>query len=160
MNRATSGKPALDKTVDATIAAPLEAVRHAVGDLGTYPNWMELVAESESVAPADGDVGPAWDVTIRAKIGPFARSKRLRMVRTIDDPGIVRFERRELDEREHSAWVMTSKVNVNADDASATDVSISLSYDGALWSAALEPVLGTFIGSATEELTTFANRAS
>ena len=59
----------------------------ALADLSTYPEWLALVTEAEP----QGD--HTWLVTLRARLGPLARSKRLRMVRTqlLDDS--VRFER-------------------------------------------------------------------
>ena len=33
--------------------------------------------------------GPAWRVELRARVGPFARSKQLRMVRTVHEPGRI-----------------------------------------------------------------------
>ena len=61
-----------------TTAAPSAVVAH-VAELDAYPKWMSLVHSATRVANANE---PTWDVELRAKVGPFARSKRLRMVRT------------------------------------------------------------------------------
>ena len=63
-----------------------------IRDLGTYPKWLEIVHFAEAVDSKDGL--QAWSVELRAKIGPFARSKRLRMVRTQDErPHLVEIGR-------------------------------------------------------------------
>ena len=57
------------------------------------------------------DVGPAWSVDLRGRLGPFARAKRLRMVRTVHEPDHhARFERVEHDGRQHSPWVLDATV--------------------------------------------------
>lgn len=47
------------------------------------PQWLEIVTRAEPM----GDDGnePAWAVDLRGRMGPLARSKRLRMVRTGHD---------------------------------------------------------------------------
>ena len=52
-----------------------------VATLDRYPPWMRLVHRVEPVEPDDGR--PAWRVELRARVGLFARSKQLRMVRTV-----------------------------------------------------------------------------
>lgn len=152
----------MDRTVQAKIAASPRRVRTIVEDLATYPQWLELVTEARTDAADDGDAGPAWSITLQAKIGPFARSKRLRMVRTPakGDPGIeppVVFERRELDGRDHSTWVMTVSVLADDIDENACEVDIDLAYGGSLWSGALEAVLGAVVGSAGLRLSAYAS---
>ena len=75
--------------VRASLDANCDASRlfDLVNDLASYPQWMDLVHRVESVGEG------AWEVELRAKVGPFARSKRLRMVRTASEPSsLVRFE--------------------------------------------------------------------
>ena len=83
--------------VDAGLDAPCDAatVFARVDELHDYPAWMSLVHRAEPLG-ADGDGRPMWQVELRARVGPLARSKRLRMVRTLHDPdgGQVRFEGR------------------------------------------------------------------
>lgn len=82
-----------------------------VEDLGRYPSWLDIVVRAEPVEPHDGDSGPAWSVDLRGRLGPFARSKRLRMVRTRHEPPHeVAFERAELDGRQHSQWTLLASV--------------------------------------------------
>ncbi|MEL7207693.1 MAG: hypothetical protein AAGK32_05600, partial [Actinomycetota bacterium] len=64
-------------------AAP-EAVFPYLEDLGRYPEWTDLVSRAER-SGSDPDGRPTWAVDLRGTIGPLARSKRLRMVRTRHD---------------------------------------------------------------------------
>ena len=78
-----------------------------VDDLSRYAEWLEIVTRAEPITAADEGSGataePAWAVDLRGRMGPLARSKRLRMIRTAHDPPhSVRFERAELDGRNHS----------------------------------------------------------
>jgi len=121
-----------------------------VDDLSAYPEWMGLVHRA---APQPGD-GPAWAVDLRARVGPLARSKRLRMVRTTPPgPGTVQFERRELDGRTHGRWEFTVVYDAVAGRAEHTDLSVVLRYDGALWTAGvLERILQDEIERSKERL--------
>lgn len=130
-----------------------------VADLGTYQHWLTLVHEVEQADRAEADDGPVWWVTLRAKVGPFARSKRLRMVRTSSDaPTSVRFERREIDGRDHSGWIMDATVSAIEDTES--EVSVRLRYDGSLWNGALDTVFGGAVDGAISGLRRYvADRA-
>lgn len=75
-----------------------------------------------------------WSVELRAKVGVFARSKALRMRRTMNEENIIVFERDENDGRQHSAWVMRVSLSPSA---TGTNVTIDLSYGGTLWSAGI-----------------------
>lgn len=111
-----------------------------VADLGTYPDWLDIVPLARSAEPADGDGGPAWSVDLRGQLGPLRRSKRLRMVRTRREPDhLVVFERRELDEREHSPWVMTARIEPQGPDTSR--LTIELHYGGSMWMPLLDRLL-------------------
>lgn len=137
----------MDRTIKTTVSAPPDPVHAIVADLGTYEHWLTLVQQVEPADPVDSDAGPAWWVTLRAKVGPFARSKRLRMVRTESvTPNSVRFERSETDDRDHSAWIMEATVAPGA--GSDTSVAVRLRYDGALWNGALDAVLGGLVDDA------------
>lgn len=112
-----------------------------VSDLTRYPVWMPLVHGVEVDRSVDGEV--AWIVELRAKVGVFARSKRLRMVRTIDDTSRVVFERRETDARRHSPWTLTVVVSP---DGVGSRVDVSLDYGGSLWTGGvLDKVLASQI---------------
>src|SRR5690606_1974484 len=81
--RATLGAGGGWVEVVADLEAPVspEALFRAVEDLSGYPRWLDMVRRAEPVEPIEGDEGPAWAVELRGRIGPLARSKRLRMVR-------------------------------------------------------------------------------
>lgn len=115
-----------------------------VDDLANYPEWMTLVHD---VLILDDDVdGPAWDVELQAKVGPFTRSKRLRMVRTRHEPtASVVFERREIDGRNHAPWTLTVAVDPVGADPATSAVAMELRYGGSLWTGA---VLGRVLDDA------------
>lgn len=142
-----------------TDAEPGELYR-VVSDLGTYPDWLVLVDRAEPIASGDGttdDGGPAWMVTLRARIGPLARSKRLRMVRTVDDGSLVRFERREVDDRVHSPWTLAAEVQPLDGGRHRSEVRVDLRYGGSLWTGLLEGVLRSAADEATERLQAYVS---
>lgn len=111
-----------------------------VSDLGRYPEWLDIVPRAEPAPALDGDPGPAWQVDLRGRLGPFARSKRLRMVRTVDDgPTAATFERMEHDGRSHSPWILRAEVEATADGSRLT---MRLHYGGGLFGPVLERLLG------------------
>lgn len=115
------------------VPASADAVFPFVSSLDRYPAWMRLV---HAVEPEPAGDEMAWTVELRAQVGPFARSKRLRMVRTVHEPDrSVTFERAETDGRKHAPW--TLRVELDAVDESSTDVTMHLAYDGALWTGGL-----------------------
>lgn len=106
-------------------------------DLARYPEWMPLVHAATPVAP---DV---WDVELRATLGIFARSKKLRMRRTAATGGRIVFEREENDGRVHAPW--TLEVRVDGDDRHCS-VTMDMTYGGTLWTAGvLDKVLAQHI---------------
>ncbi|WP_040495973.1 SRPBCC family protein [Ilumatobacter nonamiensis] len=113
-----------------------------VGDLDAYPAWMPLVHDVERLSVAADD-DPVWSVELRAKVGPFARSKRLRMRRTEYQPdSLAVFERSEDDERHHSPWVLRAELTPVDSPAEQTTLRMTLTYGGSLWAGpALERVL-------------------
>ena len=136
--------------VTASLEAPCAAVRlfELIDDLSTYPLWNGLV-HSAIAEPGDQ---PAWDVELRARLGPLARSKRLRMVRTVRDAGAftATFERDQADGRNHSPWVLEARI-VERDGLST--LTMRLLYGGSLWTGgALERVLAEQITSGRERL--------
>ncbi len=125
----------MDVRADLTAACDTASLFAWVDDLARYPEWMHLV-HSAVPAPAEPDVddgdGPAWTVELRARVGPLARSKRLRMVRSVhDDPTRVVFERREADGRRHSPWVLDVRLAQTA--TGGTRLDMHLHYGGGLW---------------------------
>ena len=136
--------------ITASMEAPCAAGQlfELVDDLSTYPQWNGLV-HSAVVEPGDGS---AWDVELRARLGPLARSKRLRMVRTIRDAEAHRvvFERDQADGRNHSPWVLDASI-IEHDGLSK--LTMRLHYGGKLWTGgALERVLAEQITSGRERL--------
>ncbi len=109
-----------------------------VATLDRYPAWMRLIHRVDPLEPDDGR--PTWRVELRARIGPFARSKQLRMVRTEYEPDhYARFDRVQDDDREHAEWTLEATVD-EADGGAA--LTTALTYTGRLWgSAALQRVL-------------------
>jgi hypothetical protein len=115
-------------TESVVIAAEPSAVYPYVVDLGAYPRWLPLV---HAATPAPDADPPAWEVELRARVGPFARSKRLRMALVEAEPDrLALFERAEIDGRDHARWALRAEL-VRADGA--TEVVMHLAYDGGLW---------------------------
>ena len=118
--------------VYASLDAPVDCARlHlAMSDLSAFTQWLDIVYRAERDSEKTDD-DAAWNVQLRGKVGPFARSKNLRMVRTINEAGSrVVFERRELDGRSHAAWVLTA--NISPKDRGST-VAVHLHYGGTLF---------------------------
>ncbi len=112
-----------------------------VDDIADYPAWMPLIHDVERLASDSESDTPAWMVELRAQVGPFARSKRLRMERTeLEQDRVAVFERREADGREHSEWILRADLEVDGDGR--TVLTMTMSYDGSLWAGPiLERVL-------------------
>ena len=122
--------------VTATLDAPCtpEVLFAWVEDLARYPEWLDIVPRA---VPAGDE---AWSVDLRGRLGRFARSKRLRMVRSERVEGTsLRFERRELDGRSHSPWVLEAAV---APTTEGSRLTMYLHYGGGLWGPLLERLLG------------------
>jgi len=108
-----------------------------VGDLGRYPEWLSIVTRAEPVPGAD----LAWSVDLRGRLGPLARSKRLRMTRTehrADELAV--FERNEADGRRHPPWVLRAEVSP-ADAGEGSQLTMRLHYGGSFWGPVLERLL-------------------
>lgn len=132
--------------VTATLDAPCsaDALFAWVGELDVYPRWLEIVRRAEP----DGD--GAWLVDLRGRLGPLARSKRLRMVRTsLDAPWRARFERAERDGRGHPPWVLEAAVEPVGDGSRLT---MHLHYGGGLFGPLLERALGDEIERSRQRL--------
>jgi ribosome-associated toxin RatA of RatAB toxin-antitoxin module len=130
-----------------------------VDRLDGYPSWMPLAHRVVASNDGDGDV-LAWWVELRARVGPFARSKQLRMERTVHDADrcSATFERRELDGRAHAPWrldVIVTPTSVGS------RVEMRLHYGGTLWtSGVLERVLADQIESGRERLLAVVENAT
>lgn len=104
-----------------------------VDDLTRYPEWLEIVDRA-----VPGDDG-SWAIDLRGRLGPLARSKRLRMVRSVLEPDQrVVFQRAELDGRQHSDWRLSAEVT---ETDSGSHLRMHLHYGGSLFGPVLERVL-------------------
>lgn len=127
------------------VPGPPERAFALVDDLCAYPAWMDLVHEVIEAPVVDDR--RVWDVELQAQVGPFARSKRLRMARVVyDPPHRVVFERAEIDGRRHSPWVLAATLDQSStavvDLASSgeevgTRLTMTLIYGGNLWTGAV-----------------------
>lgn len=144
---------------DAVVDTDAQTLIDVLADLSTYPHWNELVSAASSAEAHEGDPGPAWSTTLRAQVGPFARSKQLRFVRddSGDDTHHIRFVRREQDGREHAAWTMEAEVEAVGPTSLVT---LTLRYDGGLWIPALGGILGGAIDRATDGLPAYLESRS
>jgi hypothetical protein len=130
-----------------------------VEDLSRYPQWMGTLVHSAVRREAGADDEPAWEVELRSRIGPLARSKKLRMVRTefAQDRSAV-FERREVDGREHSVWRLEAHVipldPIGSDDSNMrSHLVMTMTYEGRLWTGGiLEKVLQEQIDRGRDQL--------
>ena len=84
------------------VPVSVEKLFDYVADLANYPSWLEFVHKVDAISDA-GDTDATWQVELRARLGVLARSKRLRMTRTVYEAArLVVFERREQDSRRHA----------------------------------------------------------
>ncbi len=134
-------------------ARPDEVFVH-VGDLDAYVPWMPLIHECVRENDVVG-VGATWEVELRAQVGPFARSKRLRMTCVRHEPSVgATFERDEVDGRDHAPWRLDAALEPTP-DSSATRLVMHLHYGGALWGGpVLARVLDAQITVASDRLVT------
>lgn len=115
-----------------------------VADLDRYPQWLGgLVHAAEREPDSDGRA-PAWRVELRSRLGPMARSKTLRMVRTEFVPDhLAVFERVETDGRHHAVWRLRAEVwpvespRGSSGGADASRLLMTLTYEGSLWTGGL-----------------------
>jgi hypothetical protein len=139
----------VDLRVTFTTPSTAAELARVVEDLRTYPRWLGIVTRVEPLATPDGHE-PAFLVDLTGRLGPLARSKRLRMARTVHVPGRQsRFERVEDDGRQHSPWVLD--VRVAASDPGST-LHMDLHYGGGLFGPVLERVLRDEIEQAKPRL--------
>jgi hypothetical protein len=104
-----------------------------VDDLGRYPEWLTIVTR------ADPDGDSAWKVDLRGRVGPLARSKRLRMVRTAREADrLAVFERAEEDGRNHAEWVLRAAVEPRD---GGSRLEMDLHYGGSFWGPVVERLL-------------------
>jgi hypothetical protein len=139
----------VDVTADLDAPCPPDELFAWVDDLGRYPQWLDIVPRASAADPHPDDPGPAWSVDLRGRLGPFARSKRLRMARTVHEPGRVRFERAERDGRQHSPWVLSAEVT---GIAGGSRLRMHLHYGGSLVGPLVERLLADEIARSRPRL--------
>jgi hypothetical protein len=140
----------MDVTASLDAPCPAPVLFPWIDDLARYPEWLDIVPRAIAVDASDGDVGPAWSVDLRGRLGPFARAKRLRMVRTgLEQDRHARFERSEHDGREHSSWVLDAAIT---DLPSGCRLTMRLHYGGRLWMPALDRLLADEIARSRPRL--------
>ncbi|HEV8296254.1 MAG TPA: SRPBCC family protein [Acidimicrobiales bacterium] len=140
----------MDLTADLRAPCSPAALFAWVDDLSRYPQWLSIVPRAVAAEPKAGDLGPAWRIDLRAKVGPLSRSKRLRMVRIeLDGPRTVTFERHEQDGQQHAAWRLQARVD-EADGGSR--LSMALHYGGHFWEPLVERLLRDEIASSRTRL--------
>jgi hypothetical protein len=138
--------------VTATLDAPCapDVLFPWVDDLSRYPEWLDIVPRAVAVDAHADDAGPAWSVDLRGRLGPFARAKRLRMVRAASEPSThARFERAEHDARVHSSWVLDARIDPLA---SGCRLTMRLHYGGRMWVPALDRLLADEINRSRPRL--------
>lgn len=136
----------MDVVADVDLPCAVDEAFGWVDDLSRYPQWLDIVARAEPLRGTD----EAWAVDLRGRLGPLARSKRLRMVRAeLDRPRRAVFERAELDRRDHSAWRLSA--DVTAADA-GSHLRMHLHYGGSLFGPVLERVLRDEIEGSKQRL--------
>jgi len=134
----------MDIRVDVELPCLAAKILPFIDDLAQYPAWMGLV--HAVVSEGEG----VWQVELRGKIGPFARSKRLRMVQVeTSSAEHLRFERAEVDGRSHSAWVLDAQVSHKG---SMTTLNMTLQYSGRLFSSVVERALHDEIEASKQRL--------
>ncbi|MEY4068936.1 MAG: hypothetical protein RLZZ332_1272 [Actinomycetota bacterium] len=138
--------------------APVSTVLGYVRELDAYPQWMSL---AHTATPELGSNPVAWSVELRARVGPFARSKRLRMVRTVmqvdaaspaantPSPAHIVFERHELDGRSHAQWRLAVTVSPTSE---GSELAMHLSYDGRFFVGVVESILRQHIDEGRQQL--------
>ena len=149
----------VEATVD--IAAAPDRVRPWVADLSRYTEWLTIIPRAEPIveptAETTGGESALWDVELRAKVGPIARSKRLRMRRTVDARDHLRFERDEVDGREHSPWVLD--IELTPID-SGTHLRMALHYGGSFGGGIVERLLADEIDASRDRLRSVVERGT
>ena len=140
----------MDLVASVEVPVSVEKLFDYVADLANYSSWLEFVHKVELVGEST-ESDTTWLVELRAKLGVLARSKRLRMTRTLcEHPKVVVFERREQDSRRHSEWILRATVSQTATGAK---LETNLHYSGNLFTGAmLERALSDQIATGREKL--------
>jgi hypothetical protein len=127
----------MDFRVEADLPAPVSVVHDRLADLSGYPAWAGIVRG----ATREPGPEPAWSVEVGARVGLIRLTKRVRMVRAVDETARLEFERAELDGAEHSSWVLTVELREKAGPNPVTFAKVAFSYAGIGWVPGLDAVL-------------------
>lgn len=140
----------MDLVASVEVPVSVEKLFDYVADLANYSSWLEFVHKVDLVGEST-ETDTTWLVELRAKLGVLARSKRLRMTRTLcEHPKVVVFERREQDSRRHSEWILRATVSQTATGAK---LETNLHYSGNLFTGGmLERALSDQIATGREKL--------
>ena len=140
----------MDLVASVEVPVSVEKLFAYVADLANYSSWLEFVHKVELVGESI-ETDATWLVELRAKLGVLARSKRLRMTRTVcEAPRLVVFERREQDARRHSEWVLRTTVS---ETATGAKLETNLHYSGSLFTGGmLERALNEQIATGRDKL--------
>ncbi len=137
------------QVIEVDLNGSSEQIYIALADLANYKNWLGFIDDIDTV---DIDAGnTCWIVTLRAQIGPFARLKKLRMVRVEEDfPKSIRFSRKETDSKDHSDWDLHVTISEKGD--MGCSVQMVVSYSGGFWSVPLQAVFTSHVETAKVRL--------
>lgn len=137
------------QTIELNVASSLDNVFTALRDLETYTEWLSFIDSIEKVEIQGED--QSWIVVLRSQLGPFARMKKLRMVKSSEHLGrSVCFSRSEVDAKEHSSWDL--EVSCSSLDDANTKVALTVSYGGKFWSRPLETAFNSHVEEAKTRL--------
>ena len=137
------------QVIEVDLNGSSEQIYIALADLANYKNWLGFIDTIDTV-DADGG-GACWIVTLRAQVGPFARLKKLRMVRVEEDfPELIRFSRKETDSKDHSDWDLHVTISEKGD--MGCSVQMVVSYSGGFWSVPLQAVFTSHVETAKVRL--------
>ena len=141
----------MKRTIEIRVNAPVEKVFETLRDLIIFQTLLEFVDSVEPETSESDSELAAWQVTLRARIGPLSRMKRLRMVRTknITNSHII-FSREETDGKDHADW--TLKIGLSSLDAKESTIALEIAYGGKLWSGSVDKALYSEIESAQKKL--------
>ena len=134
------------QVIEVDLNGSSEQIYIALADLANYKNWLGFI---DTVDIDTGDT--CWIVTLRAQVGPFARLKKLRMVRVEEDfPKLIRFSRKETDSKDHSDWDLHVTISEKGD--MGCSVQMVVSYSGGFWSVPLQAVFTSHVETAKVRL--------
>jgi hypothetical protein len=139
----------VDLQAAALLPCPIATAKAELETLDGYPSWLGIVTRVTPTEPLDGDRGPAWRVELGGGLGPVRLRKRVRMVRTAVEDRHIRYERNEVDGKDHSAWIL--EVALTASTPTTTEVIVALHYGGTL-PPLVDRILAVEIGRAGSRL--------